>query len=214
MDFFTSDLHWGHKNIIKFCNRPFKNVHDMNRSLVKNWNSVVTNNDTVYVIGDVFVCNPSTAAKYIKKLNGRKILIKGNHDHDEKTMLGVGFDEFHRKLDYRMPNGKNALLQHYPAPSKLIKKYDMLIHGHIHIAPKVRENRVNVSCDIWDYTPVSIEEICKLKLDNKKPVDEWCEIYTDGEILKAHLSIHVHDFSSVVEHIYEMMKDRWPRRRK
>ena len=72
MDFFTSDLHLGLKNIIIFCNRPFKNVHDMNRSLVKNWNSVVTNNDTVYVLGDVFVCNPSTAEKYIKKLMDRK----------------------------------------------------------------------------------------------------------------------------------------------
>ena len=98
MDYFTSDLHFGHKNVIRFCDRPFKTVHQMNEAIIDNWNNIVSDSDRVFVLGDVFLCKPEEAKEYIEKLNGYKILVKGNHDYHEKKMLWAGFDEFHKSL--------------------------------------------------------------------------------------------------------------------
>lgn len=81
MIYFTSDLHLGHENVIRFADRPFQNVSDMNRSLITNYNALVRDDDTVYILGDLtFKVNVEEADRLISKLNGRKILIKGNHD--------------------------------------------------------------------------------------------------------------------------------------
>ena len=96
MDYFISDTHFGHKNVIRFCDRPFKTVTEMNNSMIEIWNSVVSDADTVFVLGDVFLCPEEEAKEYIERLNGYKVLVKGNHDYSEKVMLRVGFDEFHR----------------------------------------------------------------------------------------------------------------------
>ena len=74
--FFTSDLHFGHKNVIKFCNRPWQDEKEMNSGLIDNWNSVVSNNDIVFVLGDTFWFNDShSIKKVISKLNGKDIYI-------------------------------------------------------------------------------------------------------------------------------------------
>ncbi len=61
MDFFTSDTHFGHKNIITFCSRPFETIDEMNDNLIKNWNDMVKPTDRVFVVGDVFLCKPKEA---------------------------------------------------------------------------------------------------------------------------------------------------------
>ena len=79
--YFTSDTHFGHANIIKFCNRPFKNVEEMNQKLIENWNSVVGPNDLVFHLGD-FAFGGQPLWRYIREqLNGNIILIKGNHKY-------------------------------------------------------------------------------------------------------------------------------------
>ena len=79
--FFTSDLHFGHENVIRFDNRPFETVEEMNAELVRRWNAKVSNGDLVYVLGDmIWKSNHGEAEKLIKSLNGQIILIKGN-DH-------------------------------------------------------------------------------------------------------------------------------------
>ena len=80
MDYFTSDMHYGHANIIDYCNRPFESLDEMTNEMVNRWNEIVTEDDTVYVVGDVFLCPTSEGESIVKRLNGRKILIKGNHD--------------------------------------------------------------------------------------------------------------------------------------
>lgn len=81
MIYFTSDLHLGHRGIIAMRNRPFADVEEMNRILIANFNAVVHKDDTVYILGDLaHHMQVEDINKIIGKLNGRKILIKGNHD--------------------------------------------------------------------------------------------------------------------------------------
>ena len=82
MRFFTSDTHFGHKNIINLCNRPFDDVTHMNEMLVVNWNKVIGQDDTVYHHGDVALGTIHESLQYIKRLNGTKIQIIGNHDRN------------------------------------------------------------------------------------------------------------------------------------
>jgi calcineurin-like phosphoesterase family protein len=82
MIFFTSDTHFGHHNIIKYCGRPFKDANDMNESFIRNWNSVVGVDDDVYHLGDVSFMSKQQTINIIKKLNGRIYLVSGNHDRN------------------------------------------------------------------------------------------------------------------------------------
>lgn len=70
--FFSSDLHFGHKNIIKYCTRPFESVEEMNKKLIENWNSVVTNDDTVFFLGDAGFGSVTKICECVKRLNGKK----------------------------------------------------------------------------------------------------------------------------------------------
>ena len=78
--FFTSDLHFFHKNIIRFDNRPFTSVEEMNETLIRNWNRKVKKDDLVYILGDISWGNDEETCAIFARLNGRKVLIKGNHD--------------------------------------------------------------------------------------------------------------------------------------
>ena len=77
MQFFTSDTHFNHGHIIKYCNRPFISMEEMNETIVQNWNKTVKQKDIIYHLGDVCWGLPDI---FLKKLNGYKILIQGNHD--------------------------------------------------------------------------------------------------------------------------------------
>ena len=79
--FVTSDTHFSHVNIIKYCNRPYASVEEMNNALIDNWNSVVKNDDLVIHLGDFALGRTiQDIKKHLDKLNGNKILILGNHD--------------------------------------------------------------------------------------------------------------------------------------
>jgi len=154
-DFFTSDHHFGHKNIIKYCNRPFDSVEEMNHGLVSLWNEVVTPEDRVFVIGDVYLCKTELARKHLKKLNGYKILIMGNHDKS-KDEMNEFFDEVYQyKYEYSLSDGTPVVLAHHPWEDK-----DYLqIHGHEHSGNPLRGTRINVCVDLHNYRPVSLQYI-------------------------------------------------------
>lgn len=78
--FLTSDLHFGHKNIIEYEKRPFRNIEDMNAGIIKNWNKVVSNDDMVFCLGDVSFGGAEMTKECVSQLQGKKILIMGNHD--------------------------------------------------------------------------------------------------------------------------------------
>lgn len=175
---FTSDLHIGHTNIINYCNRPFNDVVDMSRELVKRWNSFVLPDDTVYVVGDVFLTTFYVGQRVLSSMNGTKILIKGNHDRGAPAMIKAGFSEVHKELELTLQNGSKIMMNHYPLPtSKIPDDVDVLVHGHRHGPPKVSDKKINVCVDIWDYFPVSEDEICNI-------IDEYKNVGWPADVQK------------------------------
>ena len=158
MIYFIADTHFNHANIIKYCNRPFKNTYEMNEYIIKKWNSVVKEADTVYHLGDVGFGSLQEVKSLVERLNGRKILLRGNHDFKigVNTWKEIGFLEVYKKkiiLD-------NLLLTH--APTEEVEENQINIFGHIHDKPLDerfnKKNHICVSCDVVDYIPVSISK--------------------------------------------------------
>ena len=191
--FFIADPHFNHKRIIEICNRPFKDVDDMNISLVNNWNSVVTREDTVFVLGDVYNFLETKDFKkidedaysfysLISSLKGHKYLIKGNHDRD-KGRLGQEWDSIQ---DYaEITDGEYfVLMSHYPMMF-YNRQHDgaVMLYGHVHntreweLVEKWKQELrqigipariINVGCmmDYMNYTPRTLEEL--LRADSEK----------------------------------------------
>ena len=145
MKYYISDLHFGHKNVIKFDKRPFFSVDDMERTIIENWNNRVTNNDDVYILGDISWYDLKGTIRVIKKLNGKLHLVKGNHDvycnEQEFRKLFVEIKDYIEIPNIRI-NGKtrkmtgiNAglVLCHYPIPCfKNNYRGWYHFHGHVH----------------------------------------------------------------------------------
>lgn len=90
--FFTSDWHLGHANVIKFDNRPFTDVEHMEKVLANNFNSTVPTDGVTYFLGDIGLCKSDSIKNVIKRLNGTKVLVLGNHDKGVNAMYNSGFD--------------------------------------------------------------------------------------------------------------------------
>lgn len=130
--FYISDWHYGHANCIGFDNRPFNNVEEMNSALIANWNKAVAPEDTVYVLGDMFWKTTSDSVKVLDKLNGTKILVKGNHDRCDNENFRHAFA---RITDYLEVNddGRKVVLCHYPIPCFKNHFYGWYhLYGHVH----------------------------------------------------------------------------------
>ena len=136
--FITSDLHFGHENIMKFCPqaraRFCNDVNYMNEQMVEEWNSIVEPGDLVYILGDVAFLPAQKAAEYMNRLNGDKILVEGNHDRKalNDPTFRRSFVEVHKYLDITY-NKHKCILFHYP-----IAEWDQMhrgalhFHGHLH----------------------------------------------------------------------------------
>ena len=112
--FFTSDTHFWHENIIKFCNRPFSSIEEMNDTIIENWNKVVGKNDIVFHLGDFCFCGSDKFKELIEKLNGRIYLILGNHDWKIiKNWHASKFEGVYQQLVIKV-NGKKIYLNHFP----------------------------------------------------------------------------------------------------
>lgn len=156
--FFTSDFHFYHTNIIKYCNRPFSSVEEMNETLIENYNKVVKKSDTVYILGDFAFCSKPKYAEIIQRLNGRIHLIKGNHDRKmSHTFLESQFvwvkDYYELKHD-----GKKICLFHYPM-SSWNKSHHGSFHayGHVHNIQLMLGRAMDVGVDSCGYSPVHID---------------------------------------------------------
>ncbi len=183
--FFTSDLHFGHENVIRFDNRPFNTVEEMDEEMIKRWNAKVGKGDIVYVLGD-FIWKAATneAVSIIRRLNGQIILIKGNHDrflHNaaaKKALAGIkDYDDICVTLEDGTT--RRCILSHYFIPFYNGHRYQAIhLHGHSHLTEEAAEEiRIttelnekgydlkiyNVGCMYWNYTPVTLDEILERK---------------------------------------------------
>lgn len=168
MIYFTSDLHFHHKNIIQHSKRPFSSVETMNESLIKNWNARVSPSDAVYILGDVTLKGTKLAMESLSPLQGKKYLVKGNHDSFvEKDYFNHSiFEEIAPYMELRTDN-QLYVLCHYPMEEWNGYFEDSIhLHGHIHSTPQYNENqrargnrRYDVGVDANRYAPVSLEEI-------------------------------------------------------
>ena len=155
--FITSDLHFGHTNIIKFCPRTrghFRDVHHMNGEMIRMWNEQVQPHDMVYIVGDVAFGRPEKAVGHVRALNGRKVLVAGNHD---EKMLEHGdfracFEEVHTRLKM-VHNGHLVIMDHHPILEwENMHRGAIHFYGHLHdrTAPELDKYRArNVG---WDCT--------------------------------------------------------------
>lgn len=150
--FFISDTHFGHKNIIKYCHRPFKSVEEMNEAIINNWNRVVGKEDTVFFVGDFCF---GDCRKYLKELKGHITFIKGNHDHN---MIGRKYRTV--KYTWFISPGMPFYITHDPKDAYNSKTWSITGHTH-NIGPFIDYDKkiINVSVEQINYTPIRIEEI-------------------------------------------------------
>lgn len=159
--FFIADSHFGHERIIQICNRPFESLEEMHNKMIEKWNNKVSNEDTVYILGDLsFKMSKQDIIKILKQLNGKKVLLKGNHD---KYVGQRDFDEcFEKVCDYLQVNQdkQQIILSHYPIIDYAGMYYGAkMIYGHIHNKYIPHKDMYCVSAECVNYEPVTIEEI-------------------------------------------------------
>jgi calcineurin-like phosphoesterase family protein len=178
--FYSSDEHFGHLNIIKYCNRNFSTIEEMNKALIDNHNATVSSEDTTYHLGD-FSMSDKIVPEILKQLNGTHILIPGNHDKCHPAhknyqtkiteYLSYGFKEIHIELMQDIPGIGLVKFNHLPyndpgfddnryahlKPKPSGEKY--LFHGHVHTSWKRRDNMINLGVDQWEYKPVSLDQV-------------------------------------------------------
>jgi calcineurin-like phosphoesterase family protein len=148
MRYFTSDWHFSHYNVINYCKRPFHSIGEMNTALISLWNDTIKQDDVVYFLGD-FAMNKNIVKDIGPKLNGRKIMIPGNHDgcfkfpakvpndprcvkdtalrdaRMERMYKDAGFEAIHQTLLLQLKDGTTVLMSHLPYASENGNKYDM-----------------------------------------------------------------------------------------
>lgn len=183
--YFTSDNHYGHHNIIRYSNRPFSSIDEMNETMINNHNSVISKDDLVYHLGDFALDEARYTKPIISRLNGINILIPGNHDacHPRKkkckkmaqvykswgfadVLLGP-FVEFEPGILLSHCPSADYADARYPEYRPTIDSYKVLLHGHIHQRWQTKINTngslmINVGVDVWNYTPVRLDTLREL----------------------------------------------------
>lgn len=153
---FVSDNHFQHQNIIKFANRPFSDVIEMNSVMIDNHNKLIKQNDIVYCLGDFSFCNPM---QFLKCLNGKWHLIRGNHDHKR----AINYFESVKDV-YGLTVGKNYFwLSHFPHYS-WNKSFHGSFHlfGHVHSKFSGIGKSMDVGVDTNNFYPYHIDEVIEI----------------------------------------------------
>lgn len=159
--YICSDLHFNHKNIIAYENRPWPDRDAMNAGLIARWNYTVNPDDIVYMLGDVGFCGKTKASELVHQLNGYKILVLGNHDRGRSDGYweDVGFDEVYNAY-HLMCGDKHVFMNHEP-PEEM-KPGIFYIYGHVHGEPGYpnwTEQSACVCIERLNYAPALLDDV-------------------------------------------------------
>lgn len=178
--FFTSDTHFYHRNIMKYCNRPFETVEEMNKTLINNWNAVVKENDIVFHLGDFGFAGSQEINDILNRLNGKIYLIMGNHD---RKMIRQGYTKHFEDISmakYIRVNGQQMYLCHFPflcfdgVYGRNDKTITWQLFGHVHSGPNSADgldeprlanlfpSQYDVGVDNNNFTPISFDNVKKI----------------------------------------------------
>ena len=146
------DTHFGHKRIIEFTGRNYQSVEDMDNGIIANWNSKVGAEDEVYVIGDFSFYNAKKTADIVSQLNGKIMLVKGNHDYDRCRKARIEWTRDYYELNH---DGRMVVMCHFPFEEWNKKRNGSIhLHGHLHSSPQnavsVNGTRCDVGFDAWE----------------------------------------------------------------
>lgn len=174
IDAFYSDPHFGHRKVIDFCDRPFTDLDHMHEAFILRYNQVVKPFHTVCWAGDTFFSNLESAREILSRMNGRKLLVRGNHD-GSNTRCAKLFDFVTDRLHLRIA-GRHCVVSHYPYAGTehhgMVDdrfqdlrvprvKGQALIHGHSHSKVRRHQTQIHVGVDAWDYRPVTMAQVEK-----------------------------------------------------
>jgi calcineurin-like phosphoesterase family protein len=181
--FFTSDHHFGHRNIIDYCKRPFPDLERMREYFVRIWNHEIGPDDWVWVLGDVALGRLDESLEVIAELNGRKLLMPGNHDRcfaghkkaarERQRYLDAGFEAVLDGPRTLTIAGQSVTVSHFPyrstgvldeatvryAEYRPVDDGGWLLHGHIHERWRIRGRQINVGVDAWAGHPVQLAQV-------------------------------------------------------
>lgn len=162
--FFTADLHLSHENIIKYSNRPFANAQEMNEMLIDNFNTTVPKHGITYILGDVsFDKNVGNTISMLNKLNGKLVLIAGNHDTRNLKVSGFRdcFSDIYSLLDIKIDTYSITLCHYAMVTWNKSHRGALMLHGHSHGMLKDDPNvlRIDVGVDCHNYKPISFKEV-------------------------------------------------------
>ena len=173
MKYFTSDTHFGHANIIKYCDRPFSDVNDMNESLIANWNNVVGCDDIVYHLGDFAFGDALGVDRAMRSLNFKHLhFIKGNHDKPFMDWYNnFGNDELARKvsvyphfLETKIQDNKFVLCHYAMRVWDQSHRGALHLYGHSHgtLPDDPQSKSFDIGVDCHNYYPVSLERVLEI----------------------------------------------------
>jgi len=161
--YFLSDTHFDHKNIIRYCRRPFHSAGQMNRELLARWNDTVSENESIYFLGDMAYGHRRHPIDYwLGKLNGDVNFIRGNHDTDiinratvtpERTGIQFGNYQFLLMHHPYRPFGYNGWIIHGDKHNNSLKRYPFINQKY---------KTVNVCAELVNYTPLSLDRLISL----------------------------------------------------
>lgn len=161
---FISDTHFGHTNIIEYCERPFLDIEEHDEILIKKWNNTVAKGDRVYHLGDFGLAPAKYLIDILKKLNGQIHLIKGNHDRLTSDMKRL-FISLNKIKEIKIKDEETNIQQrivmcHYPMYSWNAREHgSWMLHGHCHGGANQKYGRLDVGVDCNDFSPISYNEI-------------------------------------------------------
>jgi calcineurin-like phosphoesterase family protein len=161
-------MHFGHERMLIYENRPFNTIEELDETLIKNWNNKIKKEYYIYVLGDVSFYSKEKTKEIINQLNGRKILIMGNHDrhHSMQYWKDVGFEEVSK---HPILFEDKYLLSHEPRYEIRDKNLYYNIHGHLHSHGSLYQPEIfyNVCVERNNYRPVDFDKIkSELNINN------------------------------------------------